>query len=80
MTEELESFRIYCFVPVRSRESLISFMLLLRVGAERAEKLQKGELEGPNFGPWRLRFPRGSVGNRGVGNLRFNRAGRAGAR
>ncbi len=66
-----ENFTIYCFVPVRSRESLISFMLLLRVGAEGAKKLQKGELEGPNFGPWMLRFPRRSVGNRGVGNLRF---------
>ncbi len=46
-------------------------MVLLRVGAGGAWKLQPGSLEASKRGVWRLRFPRGSVGNRGVGNLRF---------
>jgi hypothetical protein len=54
-------------------------MVLLRVGAGGAWKLQpeelgsfrKGSLEASKRGVWRLRFPKGSVGNRGVSNLRL---------
>jgi len=54
-------------------------MVLLHVEAGEAWKLQPGELESfsrgsleaSKRGVWRLRFPKGSVGNRGVGNLRL---------
>jgi len=54
-------------------------MVLLRVEARGASKLQPREIESfsresskaSKRGVWRLRFPKGSVGNRGVGNLRL---------
>jgi len=63
--------QLHAIASCRSRRRLISFMLLLHVRSRGARKLQPGELGGSDFGPWRLRFPRGSVGNRGVGNLRL---------